>query len=304
MLKQNLSLIIACIPAYNEEKTIGKVILQAQKFVDKVIVVDDGSEDYTAQIARGLGAIVILHEKNLGYGAAINSLFKEALRLGADIAVVLDGDNQHDPSEIPRIIKPLVKEEADMVLGSRFLNEGDSSEVSGYRRLGLKFITDLSAKTSYNGITDAQCGFRAYSRKALEDILVTEQGMGASTEILFKAKDAGLRVVEVPVKVHYNSDPLANDHSSNSFAHGLDVFMTTIKQISIRHPLKFYGIPGFLSVLVGLTFGVWTLQIFSVSRSIDTNITLIALGATMVGLMLMMTGLLLWILVSVVKEKL
>ena len=125
-MKQNLSLVVACIPAYNEEKTIGNVVLHAQKFVDKVVVVDDGSEDSTGEIARKLGAEVVSHETNLGYGASISSLFKEALKLGADIAVVLDGDNQHDPGEIPRVIEPLIKEEADMVLGSRFLDHGDS----------------------------------------------------------------------------------------------------------------------------------------------------------------------------------
>ncbi|MFB0543624.1 MAG: glycosyltransferase family 2 protein, partial [Candidatus Bathyarchaeia archaeon] len=200
------SKIIACIPAFNEEKTIASVVVQARKYVDRVVVCDDGSVDLTGEIAEALGAVVVRHEENMGYGAAIISLFKEARRLCADIAVTLDGDGQHDPRQIPRLVEPLVRNEADIVIGSRFLRREDSSKVPRYRAVGLKMITGLTSNASYDNLTDAQSGFRAYSCRSLEVLMVTEQGMGVSTEILLKANERGLRVVEVPVTISYRKD--------------------------------------------------------------------------------------------------
>jgi len=293
------SRIVACIPALNREKTIASVVIQAMRFVDRVVVCDDGSADLTGEIARSLGAVVVRHEKNMGYGAAIASLFREARRLDADIAVTLDGDGQHDPSQIPRLVEPLMSGEADFVIGSRFLKGEDAAMVPGYRKVGLKLITSLASNASYHGLTDAQSGFRAYGRKFLEAVSVNEEGMGVSTEILLKAKENGFRVVEVPVTISYDED----SSTHNPIKHGLNVVLSTVKQQSIRSPLLFYGLPGFLSLIVSLIFWVWTLHIFSITRSIETNITLIALGTTIVGLMLMTTGILLWVLISVVKEK-
>ena len=291
--------IIACIPAFNEEKAIAGVVVQSMKFVDRVIVCDDGSVDLTAEIAEALGAVVVRHERNMGYGAAIGSLFSEARRLGADIAVTLDGDGQHDARQIPRLVEPLVKGETDIVIGSRFLKEEDASRVPGYRKVGLKLITGLASNASYDSLTDAQSGFRAYSHRALEALVVTERGMGVSTEILLKAKERGLRVVEVPVTISYGE----NSSTHNPVVHGLSVILSTVRHFSIRRPLVFYGVPGLFSLAVALFFWLWALQIFRVSRTISTNITLIALSATMVGLMLMTTSIILWVLISVVREK-
>lgn len=102
-------LIVVGIPAYNEEKTIAKVVVQAKRCADQVVVCDDGSTDMTGEIAEGLGAKVIRHSKNLGYGVAIQSLFGKARELGADVMVTLDGDGQHDPSDIPVLIEPVLE---------------------------------------------------------------------------------------------------------------------------------------------------------------------------------------------------
>ena len=291
--------IVACIPAYKEERNIGPVVLLTRKYVDRVVVCDDGSGDLTGDIAEALGAVVVKHERNLGYGAAIGSLFREARRLGADIAVTLDGDGQHDPGQIPRLVEPLLKGVADLVIGSRFLRGEDAARVPGYRKVGLKLITGLASNSSYSNLTDAQSGFRAYGHKALEALAVTEQGMGVSTEILLKAEEIGLRAVEVPTTINYGDD----SSTHNPLIHGIDVVLSTVKHLSIRRPLMFYGVPGLFSLAAALFFWVWTLQIFRVSRTINTNITLIALSATMIGLMLMTTGIILWVLISVVREK-
>jgi glycosyltransferase involved in cell wall biosynthesis len=289
--------VVACIPAYNEEKSIARVVIEAQRYVDRVIVCDDGSNDLTGEIARRLGAEVIRHERNMGYGAALSSLFKAARELGASAMVVLDADLQHNPNDIPRLLSPIVEGEADIVIGSRFLNEEDN--VPRIRGLGIKLITRLAKGVSYGDLSDAQSGFRAYGRRAIESINPSELGMGASTEILLKAKECGLRVKELPIKISYGVE---NPSTQNPIIHGLDVVLSIVKYLSMRRPLIFYGAPGMVALMVALFFWVWTLQIFASTRQITTNIALIALSATIVGLMLLTTAVILWVLISVVRE--
>lgn len=288
--------VVACIPAFNEERTIAGVVVQTLKFVDRVVVCDDGSRDLTGEIARGLGAAVVWHDRNMGYGEALQSLFKEARRLGADVVVTLDGDGQHDPGEIPRLVERLGAGDVDIVIGSRFV-EGGGSKAPRWRKAGIKLITGLAS----NGleVTDAQSGFRAYSKQALESLVLTEEGMGVSTEILLKAGENGLSVAEVPVSISY--DEVSSTH--NPLVHGLGVILSTVKHLSMRRPLLFYGVPGFISLMTAFFFGVWTLQIYAATRRIVTNIALIAFGATMIGLMLITTAVILWVVISVIREK-
>jgi len=290
-------LIIACIPAFNEEKTIARVVLQAQRYVDRVIVCDDGSTDMTAEIAERLGAVVIRHGRNMGYGVAITSLLDKAREMLADVAVTLDADGQHDPNDIPRLVRPILEGKADIVLGSRYLSEGGTP---AYRSAGVKTITALTKAATKLKITDAQSGFRAYSRRALSLISTAEMGMGVSTEILLKASEQNLRIVEVPAKIRYDVE---RPSKRNPIYHGLDVLLTTVKVMSIRHPLMFYGIPGAISLVLALAFWVWTLQIYAATKQVVTNIALIAIGATMVGLTLLTTAMILWVLVSVLRER-
>jgi glycosyltransferase involved in cell wall biosynthesis len=290
-------LIIACIPAYNEEKTIAKVVLKAKKYVDKVIVCDDGSTDMTVEIAEAIGAKVIRHERNKGYGAALASLFKAAREENASAMIILDADLQHNPDDMPKLLSSIIKGEADIVIGSRFLN--GKGELPKYRSLGIKVITKLTKHVSYKNITDAQSGFRAYSRKAIYSITPSEQGMGASTEILLKAKEHGLRIKEIPIEIKYD---IEKPSTQNPILQGLDVVLSTVKQLSIKRPLVFYGVPGITTLLVALFFWIWTLQIFTSTRQVITNIALIALGATIVGLILLITAVILWVLISVIRE--
>jgi glycosyltransferase involved in cell wall biosynthesis len=290
--------VIACIPAYNEECTIAKVVILTQRYVDKVIVCDDGSTDMTGEIARRLGAEVIRHKKNMGYGAALRSLFKRAREVDPDVMVILDADYQHNPEDIPKLADPILRGEADIVIGSRFIT-GDASEAPKYRIFGVKAITNLIRLVSYKEVTDAQSGFRAYSRKAIHLILPTEQGMGASTEILLKAKEKGLKIKEIGVKIGYNVE---KPSKQNPISHALDVILSTVKHVSIRRPLAFYGMPGAISLLISMFFWIWALQIFASTRQIVTNIVLIALSATLTGLVLLTTAIILWVMVSVLRE--
>jgi len=176
----------------------------------------------------------------MGYGAAIGSLFRRAREVGADVMVTLDADGQHDPDYIPRLIEPVMRDEADIVIGSRFL--ADEADIPDYRRIGIRIINWVTGRGS-NKISDTQSGFRAYSRKAVEAILPTEMGMGVSREILLKAEERGLRIKEVPLKIIYDVE---RPSKINPVTHGLDVIFSTIKHLSVRHPLMFYGIPGTL----------------------------------------------------------
>jgi len=290
-------MIIACIPAYNEESTIGSVVVRAMRHVDRVVVCDDGSGDLTGEIAGGLGAVVVRHERNMGYGASLLSLFEEARRLGGDVMVTLDGDGQHDPAEIPRLVERLGEGDVDIVIGSRFL-EGGGSEAPGWRNAGIRLITGLASNGELR-VTDAQSGFRVYNRRALESLVLTEQGMGASTEILLKAKEAGLRVYEVPVNISYND----NTSTQNILFQGIDVIGSTLKHQSIQQPMRFYGVPSVICLMIGVVFGAWALQLYRIEGRLVTNLTLISIASTIMGLILLTTGIILYSVISVLRER-
>jgi glycosyltransferase involved in cell wall biosynthesis len=203
--------IVAGIPAYNEEKTIAEVVLKAGCHVGKVLVCDDGSKDMTQIIARKNGAHVVEHKKNMGYGATMQTIFSKARELDADVLVVFDGDGQHDPDEIPQMVKPVMEGKADIVIGSRFV-KGARMDIPFYRRMGILVITLLTRVSSGYAISDAQSGFRAFNRKALEELKITEVGWGSSVEVFFKAHRAGLRIIEVPVDCDYKDYPKASKH--------------------------------------------------------------------------------------------
>jgi glycosyltransferase involved in cell wall biosynthesis len=238
----------ACIPAYNEENSIAEVVTKSLSHVDRVVVCDDGSTDDTAKVAREAGATVIT-QTNQGYGAAISSLFDFARKENARIMVTLDGDGQHNPDQIPLLVDAISTHNVDVAIGSRFLD--DSTKASGYRKTGIKIITSASNYGTNFKVSDSQSGFRAYSKDAIDAIHPTEQGMAVSTEILLKISNKGLSVAEVPITVSYEGDT----SEKNSVSHGVGVLMNTIKYVSIKHPLQFYGIPGLGLIVLGIVFG-------------------------------------------------
>jgi len=238
----------ACIPAYNEEHSIAEVVTKSLSHVDRVVVCDDGSTDDTAKVAREAGATVIT-QTNQGYGAAISSLFDYARKENARIMVTLDGDGQHNPDQIPLLVDAISTHNVDVAIGSRFLD--DSTKASGYRKTGIKIITSASNYGTNFKVSDSQSGFRAYSKDAIDAIHPTEQGMAVSTEILLKISNKGLSIAEVPITVSYEGDT----SEKNSVSHGVGVLANTIKYVSIKHPLQFYGIPGLGLIVLGIVFG-------------------------------------------------
>jgi len=293
-----MSKIAIGLPAFNEGKNIASIIVQLKKKYELIIVCDDGSSDFTSVIAKEMGAIVIKHKKNLGYGAAIRSLFLKARELDCDILITFDSDGQHKISDIDRVIQPIKDKQANMVIGSRFLGniEGD---VPTYRKLGIKAITNLVNSNTRNKITDSQSGFRGYDKKTLEKIIPSESGMGVSTEILIKSNKYEFKIIEVPITILYEKEIT----TQQTLSHGTSVILSTMKFISIEHPLKFYGIPGIIFLAIGLFFVVWTVQEFAIGGSIITNISIIGIGLITLGSILTMTSILLYSLVSVVRER-
>ena len=286
------------LPAYNEEKNIASIISKLEKSSDLILVCDDGSFDLTGKIASKMGAIVITHEKNLGYGAAIRSLFLKAKELNVDVLVTFDADGQHNVHDIDKVVKPILENKADLVIGSRFLDESKDT-IPSYRKIGIKIITKLTNTSLKEKITDSQSGFRGYNREVLSKITPSDYGMGVSSEILLKASNNNFRIAEVPIKVSYEGDTSTH----HPVSHGISVTLTTLKFISIEHPLKFYGIPGICFMIVGLFFTVWTLQLFSETRQIFTNVSLLAVGTIIFGTMLLMTAILLYSIVNLIREK-
>jgi len=293
------SFVVVGIPAFNEEKTIAKVVLKAQKYADKVLVCDDGSTDMTGEIAEKLGAEVIRHDRNLGYGAALRSLFKRARELNPDVFITLDGDDQHNPAEIQLVIKPVIEGEADIAIGSRLIDEGLAKTMPWYRRAGVKLITKLTNSSANYGIKDAQSGFRAYSRKALERLDLLEDGMGASVEILLYAKKHGLKVKEVSASCRYD-DNAKSTH--NPLRHGVDVIMSIFRLVVEEKPLLCLGLPGLAFLFVGAFFGAWMLQIYALEHRIVTNIALAAIALILIGLFILFASVTLYAISRVSKK--
>ena len=286
------------IPAYNEEKNIASIITKLKKITDSIIVCDDGSSDLTGEIAQNLGASCITHQKNLGYGAAIRSLFLRAKELDSDILITFDADGQHRIEDISSVVDPNKEKVADIVIGSRFLDK-KSEDIPNYRKLGIKIITKVTNMSIKEKLTDSQSGFRAYSKKTLEKISPADNGMGVSTEILIKSSNLGLTIAEVPIKVNYEGETSTHDPIS----HGTSVILSTLKFTSIHNPLKFYGIPGMIFLIIGLVFIAWTIQIYTVEQEIITNISLIGIGCIVLGAVFLMTAVILFSIVTVVKGK-
>lgn len=290
-------MIVIGIPAYNEEKNIAKLIVQLQKKEYSIVVCNDGSTDMTGEIAEKMGVIVVNHKRNLGYGAAIRSIFLKAQEIKAEILVTFDADGQHRVEDITSLIQPIKDDKADIVIGSRFLGQ-DESNIPKYRKTGIKIITKMANISGEKELTDSQSGLRSYNQRAIELITPSEKGMGVSTEILIKANNASLRIYEIPVKILYEGDTSTH----HPVSHGVSVIVSTMKFISMDHPLRFYGIPGIILLTIGLFFSFWAIQGFVETRQIITNVSLIGIGTTIIGLIFLMNAILLFSLVNLVRE--
>ena len=283
---------LACIPTFNEEGVIEKVIEKTLHHVDKVIVCDDGSSDNTAQKAKDAGAHVIKHEKNLGKGAAMKTLFEYVKKNQADIIVTIDGDGQFLPEEIPQLIIPILEKKADIVIGYRF---EDNEEMPAYRKFGNKMLDKMTNLATDLPFRDTQSGFRAYTKNAIEQIEFITNGFGADSEILVSASKKGLKISERKVTVLYDTG--SKTSTKNPISHTTGVISSLIELIALQKPLRYLGFPGIVLMIIGVIYSGVVIAIFNETRFFSVPSTLVALGSLMVGLILLLTSLVLFVII-------
>jgi len=289
--------IVVCIPAFEVDKTIAKVVVKAMEYADHVIVCDDGSEDLTGVIAERLDVKVIRHERRKGKGEAIRSLFKEALKLNPDIVVTLDSDGQHNPEEIPKLVEPILKGEAEYVIGSRLLKE---NQLPKYRMVGTKIINWLLKRKT--GKKDVQSGFRAIRGEKLNLFLSHQsKGYGVEQEHLWIASKNNLKIKEVPITVTYKG--LEKTSVKNPLSHGAELISEALRLIVEERPLLFIGLPGFLLILIGVALGAYLFWLFNLTRYFSIPVAIITLGTLTVGLTLTITALILYAIKRVAEKS-
>lgn len=275
--------IIAAIPAYNEEKYIGTVVLKTRQYADEVIVVDDGSTDNTSSVASLANAIVIRHEKNRGKGAAIQSILAEVRKKSPDILILLDADFQHNPDEIPKLIKPIICDGFDLVVGSR---KRQRDKIPRYRRFGQKVLSYSARILSGAKVTDSECGFRALSPRAVSELELKQCGFAIETEMISAATERGFKITEVPVSAIYTQD----GSTLNPVSHGLGVLANIITMISDRRPLLFFVIPGIILLAFGFFLGLWVFDKASHGAGFAGGTAMISISLVIIGILSIFTG--------------
>ncbi len=259
--------ITALLPAYNEDISIGSVVLRTRAYANRVVVIDDGSSDHTAEVAALAGAEVLQHEKNQGKGAALKTGFQSLN--GDSVIVTIDTDGQHDPADIPRLVEPILRGEADMVNGSRYLN-GNKKDTPLYRRLGQVVLDKATNLDSGLAVTDSQSGFRAFSGAAKGVFRFRQNGLAIESEMLADAAAAGLRIKEVEIGVRYDVD----GSSENPVAHGVRVLLKVLHDMELRRPLYYFTAPGLFMAGAGILMGLEFLRIFAHGGTLQYGPTL------------------------------
>ncbi len=282
------------IPAYNEERAVGSVALLAGKF-GKVFVIDDGSADRTAEVAREAGATVISHPKNRGYGAAIRTALGAARKMDADAFVFIDADYQHDPAEIPLVAAPVLSGKADFCQGSRFLGKFISAPAG--RREGVALVNKLTSAQNGKKEVDSQCGFRAVSKKAAAKITITQEKYAGCAEMVSSAQHAGLRVVEVPVHVRYFGE------RNNPFQQGAGLVDYIAGEIIRKNPLALFSGIGAALLIISALLGMFVLDTFYTQQQLATGSAFLTVFFGIAGMIMLLIGINLYTLEKVLAKR-
>jgi glycosyltransferase involved in cell wall biosynthesis len=296
MKKPEKPVIIVGMPAYNEEKYVGSVVLQARQFADEVVVVDDGSSDRTAQVARLAGATVVQHRENRGYGATVQTVLAEAKKRTPDVLVLLDADGQHNPEEIPSLVSAIAAG-SDVAIGSRKLK---SADIPAYRRFGQRIIAYFTRVLSRSTLSDTESGFRAFSRKALSVLEPKERGMAISAETISEATAKGLKIAEVPISAIYTRD----GSTLNPVKHGLGVLNRVMVMISEKRPLLFFGLAGGIAITLGIVAGILVLRALFTVNELAVGTALVSMLLITVGMLCIFAGVILNVLVKRIRDSL
>lgn len=291
--------LIIGIPAYNEEVGIGSVVLSAQSVASEVIVVDDGSSDDTVELAKTAGATVIEHTENQGKGAAIKTLFEAAREREFDTFVLLDGDGQHDPDEIPQVAAPIKNGDADLVIGSRYLEDSPEDETPAYRRVGQRLLDVLTLGPSKTRVSDSQSGFRALSPQAVDELAVTTDDFGVETEMIDLASRNELTIDERPIEARYEG---IDGQTQNPLRHGLTVVVFILQLVRDRHPLLFFGVPGLVFLTIGAYYGIDAVLVYQNSGRFYPAKVLVSGFSTIIGSIGLFLGLVLNRISNMLKQ--
>jgi len=286
--------ILVCIPTFNAESTIKEAVKQCKEFADRVLVINDGSSDNSETVAREAGAEVLTHKVNRGYGGAIKTALWEGLKRNAKVTITFDADLQHDAKDMPKLIKPILSNEADMVIGSRFLD--DTDKVKPYRKFGIKLITRMVNSFTKNDIKDAESGFRAFSQQAIRQILpaLETEGMGMSAEILLKASVQKLKIIEVPRKELYPEG--VKTSSKNPLRHGLSVLLTIFKLIVETKPLQAFGTPSILFFIASGISTYFVVDFYNNVGRLPLGLTLFTMLLVSIAFFLILAAIILYVL--------
>jgi len=290
---------LAIIPCLNEGVTIASLVLKTKHYVDTVLVIDDGSNDDTAAIAKEAGAVVITHKSNRGKGAALRTGFQYAINKGFDYVVTLDGDGQHNPIEIPRVLGSIFNNGHDISLGIR---AGERTEMPGWRKIG-KRVLDYSTSLGNGGfVTDSQCGFRAFNQHAVQTLIphLKENGFSVESEQLILANQLHLNLKKTNISCKY--EDLVNTSKVNPASHGFKVLTGIIKLIAEKRPLFFIGVPGFIITLMGVLLGIHTLQYYNQTQIFLISYAIIICILLIIGTLSMLMGLVLNVLSNLVRR--
>jgi glycosyltransferase involved in cell wall biosynthesis len=291
---------IAVIPAFNESQSIGGLIEKASKYVTSIIVVDDGSHDKTAEIASSLNAKVIRLGRNMGKGIALKYGIKECMKYDPDFIIMLDGDGQHDPEDIPKVLAPLAEGNADIVIGSRY-GVNSLTDIPVIRGIGLSIIELVNRSLTRTSVRDTQSGFRAYSKNTFGIMSkYISRGYGAETELLSVAELQGYRVKEVPVTIRYRG--LQNTSKENQFLHGASILSTIFRITVERRPLLSFGLPGTVLIAAAIISMLELLYYFNGTRYFSLPLALLTLGFMLLGSLLILGSLVFYVLKRIREE--
>ena len=291
--------VMVAMPAFNEEKSVGRVVSYAKKYAHLVLVVNDCSTDNTANAAKEAGAEVISHTANQGYGGSALTAFQTAQKYQPDVLILMDADGQHNPEDIPRFVAK-IQEGYDVVIGSRYLEQDSQEMIPFYRKVGMRALdtsTRMSAKTLET--TDVLCGFRAFNKNAYSKIHHLDPTYHGCTDIIVQLSEHGMNFGEIPVKVRYD---MGNTSKKNPVALGLDLLTGILQMVSLKRPLLFFGVPGVLITILGVVLSILALTVFFGSGVWATTLTLVSLMVVMLGLLLCSVSVILFAIAGVLKE--